>query len=67
MPAMITDTDHICTLCGEHLSGCDLCGSATVVRVRPESKAADDQELAQQERAIRRAADMRQGYIRQDS
>ncbi|AOG03237.1 hypothetical protein BSY19_4700 (plasmid) [Bosea sp. RAC05] len=62
MPAMITDSDHVCVLCGEHLAGCSLCGTTTVVKIDRSGHDAGERELALQERAIRRAAEMRQGF-----
>lgn len=61
----ITDCDHICTRCGEHLASCDLCEgmpSALVFRTQRDTRE-DEAELAAQTRAIRRVADRRQGWL----
>lgn len=61
----ITDCDHVCARCGEHLASCYLCRdepSAVVFRTQ-RSPREDGAEIAAQERAIRRAADRRQGWL----
>lgn len=65
MPAAITDCDHVCTRCGEHLAECNLCqGLPSALVFRPQRPSREDErELAAQERAIRRAADRRQGWL----
>jgi hypothetical protein len=61
---MITDGTFICSLCGEWLAGCSLCGEAPLKDMRPYYKQLkeDENELIMQERSIRRAADKRQGW-----
>lgn len=64
----ITDGTYVCGLCGEWRTSCQLCYEAPMVDMRGKQyreKLAFDEaekELANQERAIRRAADKRDGY-----
>jgi hypothetical protein len=62
----ITDCDHVCSRCGEHMSSCYLCRDepSAVVRIGSDRQRHDDDaEIAAQTRAIRRAADRRQGWL----
>lgn len=66
----ITDGTFVCSLCGEWLSGCSLCGEAPMTDMRPTIAAEERREregeieLYQQERAIRRAAEQsREGVM----
>jgi hypothetical protein len=59
---MITDGTFVCSLCGEWLAGCYLCGEAALIdrreaiaKQRTEEFQAE-RELANQERAIRQGA-----------
>ena len=65
MSAAITDCDHVCALCGEHLAECPMCrGMPSALVFRPQrTSREEDAEIAAQERAIRRAADRRQGWL----
>lgn len=61
----ITDCDHICSRCGEHMSHCSLCADlpSAVVRVRSSRPTNEQQrEDVAQDRAMRREADRRQGW-----
>lgn len=59
----ITDSDHVCSRCGEHYAKCELCSHLeSAVVYRPQRQRADDREIELQERAIRDAADRRQGW-----
>lgn len=61
----ITDGTFVCSLCGEWLTGCSLCGEAPLTDMRPEieRKAREEREveaeLNRQSRAIQLAADAR--------
>jgi len=61
----LTDCDHYCARCGEHKTRCNLCADMPpAVVYRPQlSSRGDDAELRAQERSIRRAADIRQGWF----
>lgn len=60
----ITDGSFICGLCGEDRNGCYLCSNPPMIDVRKMryDELQAEQELAAQTRAIRRAADIRQGW-----
>ena len=64
----VTDGTFICGLCGEWSTGCSLCGEAPLLdmrKIRAKEEAdrrAADTELHQQERAIRRGAELRRGF-----
>lgn len=64
MPAAITDCDHVCTRCGEHLASCDMCRHLPSALVFRPQRASYEQlrEDAAQERALRREADRRSGW-----
>lgn len=64
MVAAITDCDHICSRCGEHLAECDMCrGMPSALVFRPQrSNREDEREIMLQERSIRMAAARRQGW-----
>lgn len=64
MPVSITDCDHYCARCGEHLAECSLCeGLPHAVVYRPGPSYAEineaEREIDMQSRAIRRGADAR--------
>ena len=65
---MVTDGTEVCAFCGEWKTGCGLCGSAPMrdmsneIRKMEQDRIAGDAELAAQERAIRSAAEKRQGF-----
>lgn len=61
----ITDDKHVCNLCGEHLTSCSLCrGNPMQKLITREVSASYDREIEEQERSIRRSADIRSGWLR---
>lgn len=60
----ITDCDHVCARCGEHTTVCSLCRDLpTAVVYQPQRLSYEQRrEDAAQERAMRREADIRQGW-----
>ena len=59
---MITDGTHICSLCGEFLTGCALCGSAPLIDITSNlakvmtAEREAERELWRQEQSIKRAS-----------
>lgn len=60
----ITDCDHVCARCGEHMTSCSLCFDmpSAVVPLRRKDTYEQRREDAAQDRAMRREADIRQGW-----
>jgi hypothetical protein len=62
---MITDGSFVCGLCGEWMTGCNLCGQAPLIDMRDTLRKEEialheaENELRLQERSIRKAAEER--------
>jgi hypothetical protein len=59
----ITDGSYMCGRCGDWRTVCGLCvGEMPGMVIGPTHNVSDDNELIEQTRSIRRAADKRQGW-----
>lgn len=60
----ITDGSEVCALCGEWMTGCNLCGQAPMVKgPSPEIDFMEDSEIAAQSASIKLAAAYRNGLL----